>query len=226
MNRPKALLQCTVVLCVAANVAPRVFAGGTGIPLFGNPIAGTSRTISRQIVKMESRAGLLVGRPSFGSIAMITAYAPGCVLDGVVIQEKAEGDSTLLQIVAPSCLRERLVQATLFLRNGTPHVRFARSGGGGWVESRLQPMPASTASGPLPAFRLPAVVVHDLGPIQLLEEHPSEPGLAGLQLSWTADLRTRISRAAWHFLWPTVTLVIFVLLSWMAHRIATLGKRG
>lgn len=227
MNTPRLLLQSAVVLCVAASVAPNAFPSGTGIPLFGNPISGVSRTITRQIVRMDSTAGLLVGRPSFGSIAMIMAYAPGCELDDIVIQEKAEGDSALLQIVAPSCLREKLVQATLFLRRGTPRVRLARPDGGGWVERQPQPIPLPTSNElERTTFLLPAFVVNDLGPIQLLEEHAEGTAPAGLRLSWTADLRTRISRSAWHVLWPAVILVIFILLSWTVHKMPALGNRG
>jgi hypothetical protein len=227
MKRPGALPQYVAVLCLVAGVAPGAFASGTGIPLFGNPIAGTSRTISRQIVRMASTADGLVGRPGFGSIAMIAAYAPGCVVDDIVIQEKAEGDSALLQIVAPSCLRARLVRATLFLRNGTCRVRVARSGGAGWVECRLQSisMPRYSHSDQA-SLSAPAVVIDDLGPIQLLGARAEENASAGSQLLWTADPRTRIGRAAWHLLWPSVTLAIFSLLSWTVHKVATPRNKG
>jgi len=172
---------------------------------------------------MESATGLLVGRPRFGSVAMITAYAPGCAPDDIVIREKAaEGNSTVLQVVTPSCLRENLVQATLFLSRGARRVRFAKSGGNGWVECRLGTIPLPDSD----TLSLPAVVVDGLGLFQLSEEQVRGTAPAELRRPWTADLRTRVGRAAWHLAWPTVTLVIFFLLSWTVHKTAAPGGRG
>jgi hypothetical protein len=196
--------------------------------MFGNPIFGTTRTSTRQIVRMESVGGRLVGVPRLGSVAMIAVYAPGCSANDLVIREKAaEGNSTLLQIFAPSCLRENLVQAALFLRRGAPHVRFAKSDGGGWVEGRLQTIPVPTSNKlDRSAIPLPAIVVDEFGLIQLFGDQAKEMAPAGVRPSWTPDLRTRISRSGWHLLWPAVGLVIFVLLSSSVHKIATLGGRG
>ena len=85
----KLVLQFASMLWVAASVTPSAFPSGTGIPLFGSPIPGTSGTSTRQIVRMESATGLLVGRPHLGAITMITAYAPGCGHSDIVILEKA-----------------------------------------------------------------------------------------------------------------------------------------
>ena len=73
---------------------------------------------------------------------------------------------------------------------------------------------------------LPAVVIHDLEAVLLLEEHPNESTPAAPRMSWTADFRTRMSRSAWHVLWPLAALATFVLLSWSVHRMAILGDRG
>jgi len=185
-------------------------------------------TITRQIVPMENVGGRLVGRPRTGSVAAIAICAPGCPPNDIVIDEKAtEGNNAFLQVVAPPCIREKFVQATMFLRRGSPRVRLEKSVGGNWLEYRLQTIP-------LPPLSLqdhsssptPAVVVNDLGLIQLLDEHAKEAAPAGLRLTWTADLRTRTGRAAWHLLWPAAVLWAFVMLSWGAHKVATLAGRG
>jgi hypothetical protein len=220
VNKPRRLLQSAIVLCVVAGITPSAFASGTGPLTFGNPFPGASHTNTHQIVKMVGAAGRLAGRPHFGSVVMITAYAPGCADGEIVIGEKAaEGNSTVLQIASSYCLQENLVQATLFLRNRTPRARFAKSGEHGWVECPVRDIPLPTSVGlDHSALPWPAVVVDDLSLIELSEEHTGETAPAGLRLPWNADLGTRMSRAGWHILWPAVALVIFVLLSWSVHR--------
>jgi hypothetical protein len=221
-------VRCAVILWVAASVEPTAFPVGPGVLTFGNPVPGTSDPSTRQIVRMEGGDGHLVGRPHLGPLAVIAAYAPGCAPNEIVIQEKATGgNGKLLQIVAPSCLRQNLVQATLFLRAGTARVWFEEAGGG-WVECRrrltVPPRPTSSRQNDL-ASPLPAVILDHFGLFQLLDEHAEDVAPAGLRLSWTADLRTRISRSVWHLLWPGVALVIIVLISWSIHKLAILDDR-
>jgi hypothetical protein len=208
-----------------ASLTPRAFPDGTGIPMFGNPIPGTSGVSTRQIVRMESAGGLLVGRPRFGSVAMITAYAPGCTPNDIVIEETPADGNTLLRIIAPSCFQEKLVQATLFLRRVTFRVLFAKSDGRAWSDCRLRTISLPTLSKPdHSAIPLPAVVINNLGLTLLLEERTKEMAPAGLRLSWKANLRTRIGPATWHLFWPGVALVMFFLLSWSVHKTADLGR--
>lgn len=227
MNKPVAFLQSALVVCLGVGIAPNASPSGTGIPLFGGPIPGMSLTITRQIVPMERVGARLVGRPRSGSIAAITLNAPGCPANDIIIDEKAtEGNSTFLQLVVPSCLREKFVQATLFLRRGSPRVRLEKSGGG-WVEGYVQTVALRSASrADHFTHSASAVVVDDLGLIQLLDENANDTAPAGLRLSWTADLQTRTDRAVWHLLWPAVVLGMFVLLSWAVHKTASLAGKG
>jgi hypothetical protein len=163
-----------------------------------------------------------------GSVAMIVANAPGCGSSDIVIRERrAEGDSILIQTVGPACLQKNLVQATLFLREAVRRVRFAKSDKDGWMECRLESMPVPISNVLDHSARLlPAVVVNDLGLIQLLREKVGGSSPAELRPPWTADAPTRIGRATWHFLWAAVALVMFVALSWSVHKTATLRARN
>jgi len=226
MNRSLAPLQSALVVSFAIGFAPSAFPSGTGIPLFGNPIPAMNLTITRQIVIMESLDGHMVGSPHSGSLVAILLDASGCAANEIVLDEKATkgGRSSLLQMVLPSCQRGNF-QATLFLRHGKSRVRFEKSGDSNWVECNLELLR-------LPSPRFPAYsedltsafVVNNPGLIELLEDDASDPAPAGLQFSWTADLPTRTSRAAWHLFWPGLVLGVFVMLSWAVHRTATVSK--
>jgi hypothetical protein len=197
------------------------------MPLFGNAIPGAGGIASRQIVQLEGANGRLMGRPSAGPLAVITAYAPGCPDTDIVISQKAvEGHSTLLQMAVPACLGKNLLQATLFFRTPPHRVRFAKTGEGNWAEGRLRMMPPPALTGIDRSLSLPAVEVTDLGLIQLLEEDGAKTSPADLRLPWTADLGTRLGRSAWHILWPGSALAILVLLSWSVHKLAILGDKG
>lgn len=228
LNRARRSLQCAVMLCFIASFSPGAFPSGTGITTFGSPIPGVAGESSRQIVRLENTGGLLVARPRSGSVAMITAYAPGCAPNNVVIRERpAEGNSILIQISTPTCLRENLVQATLFLRRGTTRARSAKSIRDEWVECRLQKIPLQDSTeGDGAASLLTAVVVENLDLIQLFDGEVAEVPPTVLRKPWIADLRTRAGRAAWHLRWPAFALVVFVLLSWSVHRVASLADRG
>lgn len=222
MTNPGFSLRLAMALCAAVSFAPSAISSGTGSTLFGNPfpIPGSGGNNVRQIVRLERVGDLLVGRPRIGALVMITAYAPDCQPANIVIRERApENNSTLLHIVAPACLEQNLVQATLFLRYGATRARLAKSGADGWTECRLQnislPNPTATGhSGPL----LPAVVVNSLGFVQLSQGQFGNYEMAHWRMMWTASGVERMSRAAWHLFWPTATLMVFALFSWMVHK--------
>lgn len=228
VSRSLTLLRSAVVLCLSAIVAPSAFPSGTAIPTFGSPIPGIGFTITRQIVSTENIDGRLVGRPSSGSLAAITIYAPGCNASDIIIDEKAtEGNGAFVQVIAPSCLRERFVSAAVFPRRGSIRVRLEKPGDGGWIECPLQSILLPTSNpADHPATSALGVTLDNLNLIQLLDEHATEAAPAGLRLSWTADLQTRNVRAAWHLLWPAFILGVFVFLSWGAHKVASAADRG
>lgn len=228
LNRARRFLQLTQTLWLLAGFQPNAFPSGTGVATVGSPIPVAAGESGRQIVRIESTGGLLVARPRSGSVAMITAYAPGCEPDNVVIRERpAEGNSTLIQVSSPACWRESLVQATLFLRRGMTRARHTTSARDGWVDCRVQTIPLQDSTGMDGATsHLTAVVVENLDLIQLYDGDAAEVPPTVLQKPWIADLRTRAGRAAWHLRWPAFALVVFVLLSWSVHRATSLADRG
>lgn len=226
MDRRRTLLR-SLPLCVAMCMTRGAFSSGTGVLTFGNPILGGGRPRTRQIVRLEGRAGQLIGYPATGPVAMIVAYVPGCAPDDLIIREEmVGGGTTLLQIATPPCFGENFVRATLFLRRKPRRVRFAKSDGSGWSESAFQAVPLPTLNKPRQvSFSGPAVVVDNLRLIQLMDETATQSGPPSVPLFWTTNFRTRIWRAAWHILWSWIALMTFSLLSWSAHKVAALAGR-
>jgi hypothetical protein len=216
--------KTTKVLISLFIAAPAAFSSGTGMPLFGSAVPW-ARSADRQVVRMTTAGGLLVGAPSFGVVAAIEAYAPGCKETQVILRQQVLRSGILLQFAMPSCLKDHLTRATVFLKSRPAGVRFVDSRAR-WVERPLQDPAMSSTSISKRKSVAGAVDVDNLESIQLLEHDGlRDAPPAQFWLPWITDVRTRVLRSAWHALWPAIGLAFFSLLSWSAHKAASLSER-
>jgi hypothetical protein len=214
----------TVIALTAAGLCGRpAAASGTGILPFSDPVAAVKSSVgSRQLLDLTRSDNILIGKPRYGAIALITIEAPGYHNGRILIREREDNNSaTLLQLIAPSELQRTLKRATLFVWTGPKTVRLAHAFDRQWIEVSPQnvSVPGVETIGDK-MRRLTAFQVERLGLFQLVSAGPSIPvSFDGEPAAFGAfDIDVKIARAGWHLVWPALTLLLAGLLSRHLHR--------